>query len=438
MNDHRRIAWRLSGRILVAQIVAFVIIDVFILLLILLYRSSDISLSSLSFLNEDLAGAIIWIRNIRYFDIGSVWVLVSLGVVQVLLIIGQSTSIRNSIREQLEPLRELRIAADAIAGAAAASSSDVGGVGVNSEAVRRLADAISHVEARDMNAHIAVESVSPELQPLLEAIKDMLYRLEAAYAAQTKFVADASHELRTPIAVVQGYANLLSRWGSEDPETLKESIEAIKSEAEMMKRMINQLLFLARGDNDTLILDIQTIDIVPIANEVIREELMLEQERIDQGILNEDTRHEIESRFSDEGGVFVSADPSLIKQLIRILIDNSILYSQQGGEILLSVTANQESGECKITVQDEGQGISADILPHIFDRFVRADEARTRNAGGSGLGLSIAKQIVKRHGGKLEVFSIEGAGSRFTVTLPLSQEKLLIESKDIPEEPDLP
>jgi len=269
-----------------------------------------------------------------------------------------------------------------------------------------------------MNAHIAAESVSPELRPLLEAITEMLDRLEAAYAAQAKFVSDASHELRTPIAVIQGYANLLSRWGSEDPDTLKESIEAIRSEADSMKQMVNQLLFLARGDNDTLQLEFERVDLVPIAEEVLREVLMVEEDQDDPDGAEEPARHEIEAFFPEEG-VFVSADATLIKQLIRILADNSLKYTPAGGIIRLSVAADTEKGRALVMVQDEGQGIPEEYLPRIFDRFVRADEARTRNTGGSGLGLSIAKQIADRHGGSIEVFSVEGVGSRFTVILPL-------------------
>ena len=416
MNDHRRIAWRLSARIAVLQIAAFIILDCFLVLLIFIYRADAETIGALPFVNEPLAYAIEWLRGVRYLDITSLWVLISVGVFQVLLVIGNTIGARKHIRRQLEPLRELRVAADAFAGAAAGTAGP-GGAEVNPDALRRLADALNHVEARDMNAHIATESISPELRPLLEAIKDMLDRLEAAYASQTKFVADASHELRTPIAVIQGYANLLSRWGSEDPETLRESIEAIRSEAEMMKQMINQLLFLAKGDSDTLYLDIQRIDLIPIVKEVLREELMLEQERIEQEGRGNEARHEIETVFPDDE-VYVSADPALIKQLIRILMDNSILYTKPGNGIRLSVSVDREKKQALITVQDEGQGIPAEILPHIFDRFVRADEARTRNTGGSGLGLSIARQITERHGGVMDVFSIEGAGSRFTVILP--------------------
>ena len=406
INDHRRIAWRLSGRIAGSQIAVFIVIDVFLAFLIVIARTEPQMVETSVFADGNLAAALTWLGSVRYLDILSFWVLISIGVLQILLLIGQAVDVRREIRELLEPLRELRVAADAIS------------TGVNSDTLRRLSEALYSVEASDMNAHIAAESVSPELRPLLEAITDMLDRLEAAYAAQAKFVSDASHELRTPIAVIQGYANLLSRWGSEDPDTLYESIEAIRSEADLMKQMVNQLLFLARGDSDTLRLDLQRVDLVPIAAEVMREELMIEEDRNDIDDQKGHARHEIEARFPEEG-VFVSADPALMKQLIRILVDNSVKYTPSGGNIRLSVAAEPEKGRALVMVQDEGQGIQADVLPRIFDRFVRADEARTRNAGGSGLGLAIARQISELHGGSIEVFSIEEVGTRFTVILPL-------------------
>ena len=403
-SDHRRIAWRLSARITGSHIAAFIAIDMFLVFLIMVSKIGTALLFAPHFADRKLLGAFEWLSGVRYLDIGSFWVLVSIVILQILLLISQAVEMRRHIRNQLEPLRELRVAADAFAGAAGAAGA--GGAGGSTEALRHMTEALRHVEAGDMNAHIAAENVSPELRPLLEAITDMLDRLEAAYAAQTKFVADASHELRTPIAVIQGYANLLSRWGSEDPETLHESIEAIRSEAESMKHMVNQLLFLARGDNDTLRLEMQQVDLVAIVGEVLREEQMVEGGR------------EIEASLPEES-VFVSADPGLIKQLVRILVDNSIKYTPPDGGIMLSVSADGAAGRALITVEDEGAGIPAEILPKIFDRFVRADEARTRNTGGAGLGLSIAKQIAERHGGTLEVISIEGAGSRFSIILPL-------------------
>ena len=431
LNDHRRIAWRLSGRIAAAQIAAFIAIDVFLVILIFLYRADAPTLEAVPFVDENLISLIMWLKGVRYLDVASLWALVSIGIVQILLILGQAAELRKYIRELLEPLRELRVAADAFAGAAGAAKAAQGDghdylapkmaaprKGGSTEALQSMAEALYHVEARDMNAHITAENVSPELRPLLEAITDMLGRLEAAYAAQAKFVSDASHELRTPIAVIQGYANLLSRWGSEDPETLNESIEAIRSEADMMRQMVNQLLFLARGDSDTLQVAFERVDLVRIADEVLREVRMIEEECDEPDGSGREVRHEIEARFAEDG-VFVSADPALIKQLIRILTDNSLKYTPAGGAIILAVSAERETGRALIAVQDEGQGIPAEVLPLIFDRFVRADEARSRHTGGSGLGLSIAKQIAERHGGTVEVISIEGVGSRFTVVLPL-------------------
>jgi len=407
VNDHRRIAWRLSWRIAGTQIAVFIAIDILIIFLILIARTDPQAVGEHQYFDKNIAAALAWLRGVRYFDITAFWALLSIVVLQVILLIGQAVDVRKHVRELLEPLRELRMASDAFAGAAGDSAE-----------LRRMVDALHNVEASDMNAHIAEESVSPELRPLLEAIKDMLDRLEGAYAAQAKFVSDASHELRTPIAVIQGYANLLSRWGSEDPDTLQESIEAIRSEADSMKQMVNQLLFLARSDSDTLRLELERVDLVPIADEVLREELMLEEELCSTDGEEEAVRHDIEARLP-EGGVFVSADAALIKQLIRILADNSVKYTPVGGNIRLSVADDTEKGLAYIMVQDEGQGIPEEYLPRIFDRFVRADEARTRNTGGSGLGLSIAKQIAERHGGTIEVFSVEGVGSRFTIILPL-------------------
>ncbi|MDR3364292.1 MAG: HAMP domain-containing histidine kinase [Clostridiales Family XIII bacterium] len=421
-NDHRRIAWRLSGKIAGEMIVASILIDAVILALIAVFYCYPDAIASgmpgLEGFRGDLApffGALgNSVVNLFRSSPFPLWPLIPIGAAELLAIIGSSVRLRRAIRTQLEPLRGLRAAADAYSGAQQGDGAPQGvgggaGIGIglgNPEALRRMADALHHVYAGDMDAHLAPDAISDELRPLAAAINDMLARLEAAYAAQAKFVSDASHELRTPIAVIQGYANLLSRWGSEDPDALSESIDAIKTEADAMKQMVNQLLFLARGDNDTLRLDLQRTDLVPIMGEVLREELLI------------DESHAIEADLPEEG-VFVSADPALVKQLMRILADNSLKYTPDGGGVTLSVSADRETGRALIAVQDEGQGIPEELLPHIFDRFVRADAARTRNSGGSGLGLSIAKQIAERHLGTLEVVSMEGVGSRFTAILPL-------------------
>ena len=172
-----------------------------------------------------------------------------------------------------------------------------------------------------------------------------------------------------------------------------------------MKELVEQLLFLARGDNDSMRIEMEDFDLTALAAEVLRETEMIDQ------------THIFLARW--DGAVPVRADAGLIKQALRVLVDNSIKYSPEGGRILLSVRA--DGGAARMSVQDEGQGIDAESLPHIFDRFYRSDPARGRNSGGSGLGLAIANWIVERHGGSFDVVSSEGVGSRFTVRLPAGE-----------------
>ena len=231
--------------------------------------------------------------------------------------------------------------------------------------------------------------------------------VERAWQEQQRFLSDASHELRTPIAVIQGYANLLNRWGKDDPATRQEAIDAIRQEADSMKELVEQLLFLARGDNDSMHIEMETFDLTEVAAEVLKETGMIDQ------------THTFSARW--EGAVPVCADVGLTKQALRILVDNSIKYTPAGGHITLS--AALRDGMARLSVQDEGQGIDAGSLPHVFDRFYRTDQSRARQTGGTGLGLAIAKWIVDRHGGWFEVVSRVDVGTRITFLIPLKEDK---------------
>jgi signal transduction histidine kinase len=231
----------------------------------------------------------------------------------------------------------------------------------------------------------------------------MLQRLNDAYSSQLRFVSDASHELRTPIAVIQGYANLLDRWGKEDEETLQEAIDAIKGEAENMKELMEQLLFLARSDNNTIPMDISEINLTMLVKEVCSESRMI------------DKRHSIIEDIVN--GVIIRGDSQLVKQAIRIIVDNSIKYTPEDGGIKLRVYI--DGGYARVAVTDEGIGISQKDLSKVFDRFSRADSSRARQTGGTGLGLSIANWIVDAHKGFIEVTSRENIGTRMTLCFPL-------------------
>ena len=269
-----------------------------------------------------------------------------------------------------------------------------------------LAGELEKINATHLDSRIDLPATQKELRSLARAINAMLDRINKAYSAQMRFVSDASHELRTPIAVIQGYASLLDRWGKDDPEALQESIQAIRSEAKSMERLVEQLLFLARGDNDTQPVKPTRFDLTALAGEVLREEEMIHEDRV------------FLPRWGEEP-VPVYADQGLIKQVMRILMDNSVKYSGPDSRIYLRVL--ELDGHARVTVQDEGMGISPEGIPHIFDRFYRTDQSRDRKTGGTGLGLSIAKWIIDRHGGWFEVVSREGVGTRISFLLPADQ-----------------
>ena len=303
-----------------------------------------------------------------------------------------------TIRRTLRPIQEL---------AAAAARLNQAAQGMSPEELQALAGKLDEINATHLDRRISVTSTQKELRTLAQAINAMLDRINAAYRSQMRFVSDASHELRTPIAVIQGYANLLDRWGKDDPATRQEAIDAIRQEADSMKELVEQLLFLARGDNDSMKVSFEPFDLTEVAGEVLRETQMIDQNHV----------------FSAQWAlpVPVWADLGLIKQALRVLVDNAIKYTPQGGHI--TIRAEGADGLARLSVEDEGQGINSDSLPHIFDRFYRTDESRARQTGGTGLGLSIAKWIADRHGGWFEVTSWPGVGTRITLVLPLASIK---------------
>lgn len=270
-----------------------------------------------------------------------------------------------------------------------------------------LAGELEKINATHLDNRIDLPGTQKELRALAQAINAMLDRLNKAYTAQARFVSDASHELRTPIAVIQGYASLLDRWGKDDPQARQEAIDAIRAESKSMEQLVEQLLFLARGDNDTQPIRLETVELTALGAQVLREEEMIHQDR------------PFVARWEEP--VQVTADPALMKQVMRILMDNSVKYSGPGQRVYLKISA--QGGQARVTVQDEGMGIPAESLPHIFDRFYRTDASRARQTGGTGLGLAIARWIVEGHGGWFEIASREGVGSRITFVLPQPQEK---------------
>jgi len=311
---------------------------------------------------------------------------------EILTLISRTVDDRKMIRKTLDPIAEL---------ARAAQSLNEVNRQLDRENAMALPGILDGIDAGRLDTRIQIDELQDELKNVAVAINGMLDRINQSYAAQARFVSDASHELRTPIAVIQGYANLLDRWGTEDEKALNESVTAIKDEAESMKDLVEQLLFLARGDSNRINIVVDTFDVKELALEVVNESRLID----DRHVFNITC-----DKFN------ITADRGLLKQTLRILIDNAIKYTDPGGEITISAVSDDKT--TRISVSDSGIGIRSEILPYVFNRFVRADESRTRATGGAGLGLSIAQWITERHNGHLEVISREGIGTRISLVLP--------------------
>ncbi len=306
-------------------------------------------------------------------------------------------------RRLLKPLDRMAQTAQRLsdeAGSRRAAEAEQARRGLDEEKFHSLEHAIEQIDIGDR-----LSTGDKDLQGLEQAINDLISRMHDAYRQQAQFVSDASHELRTPIAVIQGYVKMLDRWGKDDETVLDESIAAIKTETEHMKTLVEQLLFLARGDSGRQQMNPEPMDLAALAAEVLGEYRMIDESH--------------EWRQGALSPAPVSADPALIKQAARVLVDNAVRYTPAGGSIRLS--AGSEKGESWLEIQDGGIGIDEADVPRIFDRFFRADPARNRASGGTGLGLSIARWIVERHGGRFEVVSRPELGTRIRVYLPLAQ-----------------
>lgn len=247
-----------------------------------------------------------------------------------------------------------------------------------------------------------VEGTKNELRDLASVINAMLDRIETSYESQKQFVSDASHELRTPIAVIQGYANLLNRWGTTNEEVLHESIDAIQNEARSMQDLVEKLLFLSRHDKKTLKLTKKRFNMRPLVEDMVKETKLVAGNRKINNPIMED--------------VIVYGDKQSLKQAIRIFIDNAVKYTKDGDEI--TILCQKVNDECVITIQDTGIGMTQKDIDHIFNRFYRSDHVRNQNISGHGLGLSLAKLIVLAHTGKIKVRSQFNHGSSFIITLP--------------------
>jgi signal transduction histidine kinase len=267
----------------------------------------------------------------------------------------------------------------------------------------RLTAAISEIGSDRLDRRIAATS-EDEVGQLAGAFNAMLARLQEAFARERQFISDASHELKTPLTVINANAQLLKRWGDRDPVVLSESLDAIANESAQLAGMVSGMLTLAKADSG---------DAVP------REPLLL-------GRLAAEVVAHAHDRAALKGlaltfsgssdGPIVEGDESLLRQMINNLVDNAMKFTESGG-IDVTVTANKS--EATIDVADTGVGIEPEVADRLFDRFFRSDASHSRIIEGTGLGLAIVRSIARVHGGTVSAAPRPGGGSVFRVILPV-------------------
>jgi heavy metal sensor kinase len=266
--------------------------------------------------------------------------------------------------------------------------------------VNDMAATAEAISIDNLAVRLDVPGTGDELERLGEVLNKMLARLDGAVNTLSQFVADASHELRTPLAVIRTSAELALRRARE-PEAYRESLTEVMAEAERMTQLVEDLLFLARSDASTAGIPMEPVDLGETMRQSVAEVRDLAVSR------------NIGIKLCSPGEqTFVQGNRAALRRLFLVLLDNALKYSTEGGDVHVRV------GQDLVVVQDQGIGIGEQDLPHIFQRFYRADKARGNSGqvlGGHGLGLSLAQTIAQVHGAAIDVKSREGEGSVFTI-----------------------
>ena len=255
-----------------------------------------------------------------------------------------------------------------------------------------------------MGGRIPIGEADDELNELAKTLNEMLDRLQGGINKQQKFVSDASHELRTPAAVIKGYIEFIENYGTADEALLKENLKVIGSEAQNMQNLLENLLFLSRTDQKRQKLNKKVLDLDDIVGDVMSKMKTVVK------------THKVELLKNDPVKIF--GDDTTIRQMLRIFLDNAVKYTPEGGSI--KVSSKIDGGKILLSISDSGIGIAPENQKKIFDRFFRIDsEDLVSEANGSGLGLSIAKWIADSHDIKISVASTLGKGTTFTLTVPI-------------------
>jgi heavy metal sensor kinase len=283
----------------------------------------------------------------------------------------------------------------------------VGGFWMSRRALRpvdQITATARSIGEKNLGDRLPVPNTNDELQRLSETLNEMLERIEGAFRRVTQFTADASHELRTPVALIRTTSELALRKQRSESE-YRQALNEVNEESVRTTDLIENLLTLARADAGKASLERSALNLSDVVREVSGQaEKLAEQKGISLAC------------EAPQEPVTVSGDRGTLRRLLIVLLDNAVKYTPAGGKVRISV--NHEAQRAVVEVRDSGVGINEADLPHIFERFYRSDKSRSRDSGGAGLGLSIAKWIVEAHRGAIQVESQPERGSTFRVLLP--------------------
>jgi len=274
--------------------------------------------------------------------------------------------------------------------------------------VQHLSQLVQEIQAESLDHRLALSGPPDEVKALADAFDKMLERLERAFEQQSRFVTDAAHELRTPLATLRANLEVIQQDPNATLSDYRETVQVLERALSRMECLVGDLLLLAKGEEE---IQREATSLGVILAEAVDEMKPLAQ------------AHEVTLNLEVIGELVVLADAPLLARAVGNLIENGIRYNHPGGSV--TVLAHLEANGVVIQVKDTGVGISSEELPHIFERFYRVDRSRARYRGGAGLGLSITARMVQLHAGHIQVESAPGVGSTFTIWLPCHENEFV-------------
>ncbi len=260
-----------------------------------------------------------------------------------------------------------------------------------------LGRAMEETNASNLSERLETENIRTELVEVVGAYNRMLDKIQLAYEQQKQFVSNASHELNTPLAVISGYSDILARWGTEDEAVTREAVDAILAQTSHMQALLERLLFIARSDNGRIQTELQPIPLAPLCNEILQDFRMMHPNR----------------QFSLDGEITALCDEGMMRQILVILLDNAVKFTDAEGQISLRLSSRR--GKACLEVQDNGIGMTPEVAAQVFERFYKGDSSH--NEKGFGLGLSIAKLMAEAQKGTITLQSAPDEGTTFILML---------------------